>query len=220
METDDQSADTSKKDSSSSLDQSGESLQLDKDGLPELNQVPGMEIRFSKIPDKKWPENATPAEITKYNMDHSFVLENLLNSELYSKNSTAILGEIQFALICFLIGQVYDAFDQWKRLVHLCCYSDSALANHSALYNEFITMLHFELREIPEDFFVDIISKNNFLTSTLQVFFANLDNLEGKSEEIKNLKRKGVNFQKHLEKKFQWDFSTEDEEFAPVVVDL
>ncbi len=30
-------------------------------------------------------------------------------------------------------------------------------------------VLHFQLKEIPEDFFVDIVSRNNFLTATLQV---------------------------------------------------
>ena len=217
METD-HSVDSSQHDST--LDKSGDGLQLDKDGLPELTQVPGLEIRFSKIPEKKWPEGATPAEVTKYSMDHSYILENLLKSELYSKNNLAILGEIQFSFVCFLIGQVYDAFEQWKHLVHLLCYCDDALTNHSALYDQFITMLHFQVREIPEDFFVDIISRNNFLTSTLQVFFTNLDNLEGETDEIRNLKKKGRNFAKHLEKKFQWDFTTEDDEYAPVVVDL
>lgn len=31
-------------------------------------------------------------------------------------------------------------------------------------------MPHFQLKEIPEDFFVDIVSKNNFLTVVLQVW--------------------------------------------------
>jgi len=30
--------------------------------------------------------------------------------------------------------------------------------------------MHFQLQEIPEDFFVDIVSRNNFLTTTLQVY--------------------------------------------------
>ena len=34
----------------------------------------------------------------------------------------------------------------------------------------FTAMLHFQLKEIPEDFFVDIVSKNNFLTVVLQVW--------------------------------------------------
>ncbi len=33
-----------------------------------------------------------------------------------------------------------------------------------------VAVLHFQLQEIPEDFFVDIVSRNNFLTATLQVY--------------------------------------------------
>ena len=36
-------------------------------------------------------------------------------------------------------------------------------------YFAFLGVLHFQLMEIPKDFFVDIVSTNNFLTTTLQV---------------------------------------------------
>ena len=89
----------------------------------------------------------------------------------------------------------------------------------------------FQVREIPEDFFVDIISRNNFLTSTLRVFFSNLENLGdapaarsdvtvASDDVTAELQRKGRSFKKNLEKRFGWDFSTEDEEDAPVIVDL
>ena len=32
-----------------------------------------------------------------------------------------------------------------------------------------VAVLHFQLKEVPEDFFVDIVSRSNFLTVTLQV---------------------------------------------------
>lgn len=37
------------------------------------------------------------------------------------------------------------------------------------LYLGLITVLYHQLGEVPPDFFVDIVSQNNFLTSTLQV---------------------------------------------------
>lgn len=37
------------------------------------------------------------------------------------------------------------------------------------LYLGLIAVLYHQLGEIPPDFFVDIVSQNNFLTSTLQV---------------------------------------------------
>ena len=40
---------------------------------------------------------------------------------------------------------------------------------YSASGRVFPAVLHFQLKEIPDDFFVDIVSKHNFLTTTLQV---------------------------------------------------
>ena len=67
-------------------------------------------------------------------------------------NEVGVLGEIQFAFICFLTGQVYDGFEQWKKLVALLCSCDEALAKHPHLYEQFITVLHYHLAEVPEDF--------------------------------------------------------------------
>jgi A1 cistron-splicing factor AAR2 len=86
-----------------------------------------------------------------------------------------VLGELQYSFVCFLIGHVYDAFDQWKQLVALLCTCDAALRQHPTLFHELIGVLHFQLRETPEDFFVDIVSRDNFLTHTLQSFFTFCD---------------------------------------------
>ncbi len=29
-------------------------------------------------------------------------------------SQTEVLGELQFAFLCFLVGQNYDCFEQWK----------------------------------------------------------------------------------------------------------
>ena len=147
-------------------------------------------------------------------MDSSFALKTLINTT-YSKKETLLLGEIQFSFICFLIGQVYDAFDQWKKLVHLLCSSVDALKDMTDLYMNFISVLHFQVQEIPEDFFVDIVSTNNFLTSTLQEFFSNLEDGNGENK----LQQRGLKFRDHLTKKFKWDFTTEPDEYAPVIVE-
>lgn len=187
---------------------------LEQRGLPTLTTIAGTEMRFTEIPKQRYPDGASPQEITKHSMDSSYLLETLLKT-VYSENYSGILGEIQFAFICFLIGQVFDAFEQWKRLVHLLCSSESALNSHSELFMNFISMLHFQVHEIPEDFFVDIVSANNFLTSTLQEFFSNLDEGNGDSQ----LRQRGRKFREHLTKKFNWDFTAEPEDFAPVIVD-
>lgn len=43
------------------------------------------------------------------------------------------------------------------------------MVRHRSLYSNLISILYHQLGEIPADFFVDIVSQNNFLTSTLQV---------------------------------------------------
>lgn len=78
-------------------------------------------------------------------------------------------GELQFAFVCFLIGNVYDGFEHWKRLLALLCRSEEAMRKRKELYLGLIAVLYHQLGEIPPDFFVDIVSQNNFLTSTLQV---------------------------------------------------
>lgn len=185
------------------------------DRLPTINIKCESQMRFSSIPKQRYPPGSTPSQISRYSIDSSYALEQILEKH-YSTYSIGILGEIQFAFVCFIIGQVYDAFDQWKSLVHLLCSSGESIVSRNDLYQQFITMMHFQVREIPEDFFVDIVTANNFLTSTLQEFFSHLDN-----EEVNNaLRRKGKSFRENLTQKFKWDFTTEPDEFAPVVVDI
>ena len=153
----------------SELDEKGlepKSLREAESKLPNMAVNESSVLQFSKIPPK-FPSGAGPSDVTKYSMDSSYALEKMLDS-CYRGDENGILGEIQFSFICLLIGQVYDAFDQWKRLVHLVCSSEEALVKHENLFTSFITVLYFQVQEIPEDFFVDIVSQNNFLTTTLQ----------------------------------------------------
>lgn len=185
-----------------------------KPRLPKLKSVSGTRIKYTSIPKKKYPDGATPAEISKYSMDSSYTLDMVL-SERFDKDIYKLLGEVQFAFVCFLIGQNYDSFEQWKKLVHLLCTSGEAVTQYSDAYLSFITVLHFQVREIPSEFFVDIVTSNNFLVSTLHELFQNLleESVDGK------LKKKGLSFQKHLTDKFKWDFTSEPDDYAPVVVD-
>ncbi len=76
---------------------------------------------------------------------------------------------------------------------------------------------YFQIREVPDDFFVDIVSKNNFLVSLLANFFATVRSNEAIDTRLKD---RAVKFQANLSKKFDWDFDQELDEDAPVVVDL
>ena len=168
-------------------------------------------LRFTPLPFRHFPAGASPAQITKLSMDKSEVLE-----EIMAKSTVKdILGELQLAFITFLVGQVYDAFEQWKHLIHLLCSCVDAVDKHPDVFEAFIGVIHFQLLETPQDFFVDIVSRNNFLVDNLHRFFMTVQD----SAVSAKLKRKSQKFKEYLTKRFQWNFDEEPEEDAPVIVE-
>lgn len=93
----------------------------------------------------------------------------ILNMKKYQNLVFCLSGELQFAFVCFLSGNVYEGFEHWKRLLVLLCRAEEAMRERKELYLGLIAVLYHQLGEIPPDFFVDIVSQDNFLTSTLQV---------------------------------------------------
>ncbi|XP_015234733.1 PREDICTED: protein AAR2 homolog [Cyprinodon variegatus] len=192
-----------------------QSMREGLDRLPKMKQREGTELRFSVIPEKNYPPGASPAEITRCSMDLSYSLETVLKKS-YPDQPINLLGELQFAFVCFLVGNVYEGFEHWKRLMALLCRSEEAMRKRKELYLGLITVLYHQLGEVPPDFFVDIVSQSNFLTSTLQDFFQfatgpGVDSTLGKKAE---------KFKAHLTKKFCWDFDADLDDCAPVVVEL
>ncbi|XP_062871464.1 protein AAR2 homolog [Trichomycterus rosablanca] len=191
------------------------SMKEGMDRLPRMRQREGTELRFSQVPQHTYPPGATPAQITQCSMDLSYALNRLLESH-HKERPLDVLGELQFAFVCFLIGSVYEAFEHWKKLLALLCRSEEAMRGRSDLYLGLISVLYHQLGEIPPDFFVDIVSQNNFLTSTLQDFFQ----FAAGPGVDPTLRRRAEKFKAHLTKKFRWDFDADLEDCAPVVVEL
>jgi A1 cistron-splicing factor AAR2 len=181
------------------------SLQLDPDHV----------LRFSEISKRKYPPGSSPSDITKYSMDHSYVLSTMMK-DVYHSSFPELLGELQIAFVSFLIGHVFDAFEWWKSMVTLLCFSDEALSQHKDLFTGFISSLHFQLQEIPSDFFIDIVTKDNFLTITLQTFFSNLE--QSKTAD-RSLVKRGLQFRENLSKKYNWDFSADPLDSEPTIVE-
>lgn len=46
--------------------------------LPDLKPKPGTELRLTELPQKFFPDNASPAEITKHSLDTSYALDMML----------------------------------------------------------------------------------------------------------------------------------------------
>ncbi|XP_037336682.2 protein AAR2 homolog [Pungitius pungitius] len=196
-------------------DSACQSMREGLDRLPRMKPREGTEMRFSVIPEKKYPPGATPAEVTQCSLDQSYALETVLQRH-HQLQPLNLLGELQFAFVCFLIGNVYECFEHWKSLLALLCRSEGAMRKHKELYLGLIGVLYHQLGEIPPDFFVDIVSQSNFLTSTLQDFFQSA----GSSGVDGTLRKRAEKFKAHLTKKFRWDFEADLDECDPVVVEL
>jgi A1 cistron-splicing factor AAR2 len=195
------------------------SLKEAEQRLPQLSPIEGSELRFSKIPkDNELPFKATTtADITQHSIDRSSTFYAIMNKE----RPFELLGEVQFSFICFLIGQNYDGFEQWKSLIKLFCNCDEAIGVYPEFFISFLNILYFEFNEIPKDFFYDTLSRDNFLTIVLHNLFDNINGiqLDNDQQTIKlKLKSKANQFKLYLQEKFNFDFDTEPDEYAPVVV--
>jgi len=187
----------------------------DSDNLTDLTPRPGTNINYTQIPLSRYPPNPSAMEITKHNLDRSYQLE-LFIQQLGAEED--VLAELQFSFLCFLVGQNYSSFEHWKQLVDLLCGCADSILKHPKLFQDFITDLYFQMVEIPSDFFVDIVSQNNFLVKALTNFF---ENVKETGEVSADLKQKAQRFENCVMKKFGWCFADDlDEENLPVVVDL
>ena len=83
------------------------------------------------------------------------------------------------------------------------------------MYLDLIQVLYFQLKEIPEDFFIDIITSNNFLIICLHNLFDNIENAEN-DEHLVKLKEKARKFRKYLKEEL-FDFDNEPDEYAPTI---
>jgi len=75
----------------------------------------------------------------------------------------------------------------------------------------------FQIKEVPNDFFVDIVANDNFLVTILNRMFSYIRNNKDKINP--QLTSRIEKFAAHLSQKFHWVFDDEeDEEDKPVVV--
>ena len=70
--------------------------------------------------------------------------------------SESLLAELQFAFICFLIGQVWDGWEHWKRLVIAICKAEEFLKKYPQLYTEFLSVLYYQIEEVRKLLFYSI----------------------------------------------------------------
>uniref|UniRef100_UPI00358E3ABE protein AAR2 homolog n=1 Tax=Myxine glutinosa TaxID=7769 RepID=UPI00358E3ABE len=191
------------------------SLQEGEARLPAMHPVPGTELRFSLVPTRCFPSGASPAEVTRHSLDRSFALDSLIESK-YRGDEHAVLGELQFAFVCFWLCHVLEAFAHWKALLELLASSVLAATKRPRLYSDLVPVLYAQLQHVPEDMFVDIVASENFLTRTLHELFETLSN----SPVEPTLRQRASRFKEHLSRTYGWDFDSEPDDCAPVLVEL
>eukprot|EP00117_Sycon_ciliatum_P040469 scpid61810/ scgid29739/ Uncharacterized protein C20orf4 homolog len=189
-----------------------EEPKCEEDLLPAMKPLPDTIPRFSTFPEHNFPAGSSAAEISQHSMDRSYVLETMSNS-LHAEER--LLGELQLAFVFSILGHVYESFEHWRKLVEVFATCDSAMRKQPKLFCEFIAAVHFQLRDLPEDFFLDVSVKNNFFAVTLQRFFAAIE--EDSRVLDKSLVSRAAAFKQYLSEKFEWEFEDDD---APVVVEL
>lgn len=184
--------------------------------LPDLKPAPGAAMRFTEIPQDKYPPGSTPEEITKHYLDQSYTLDLMISQH---DEPLHIIGELQFAYLCFLIGHSLDAFEHWKNLVVLLCSCDEAIHKHRSVFFHFIRTIEIQIDEMPEEFLADIVMNKNLVYKKLREFFrtAYASKVDGRLQTMID------RFKENLTQKLQWDFTgldNDEEDERPVIVKL
>ncbi|KAJ1963270.1 hypothetical protein IWQ62_003271 [Dispira parvispora] len=131
-----------------------------------------------------FPPQSQGSERTMYSRDKSWLLRQLMD-QCWRNDYRRILGELQIAYVCLLMGQLYAGFEQWKAILHLVCLSEEAIVDYiDTLYPNFVDVLQNQLSECPEDFFADIIITDNFVAHLLALTKElSLEHSEGEEDE-------------------------------------
>ncbi|KAK4323939.1 hypothetical protein Pmani_005398 [Petrolisthes manimaculis] len=184
--------------------------------MPNMVPRPGTEVRFTKFPSKPYQDGATPSEVTRHCLDSTYSVRCMLEG---LESAKSLVAELQLAFVTFLVGQMWDGWEHWRALLSSLCRASQLIEEQPQLYNTLLSVLHFQINEVPEDLFVDIVESNNFLAAGMATLFTNLADAQANLPPA--LTRKAERFRAHLSTKFDWDLSLEDTgEDAPVVVEL
>mmetsp|Transcript_39536 Transcript_39536/g.112109 ORF Transcript_39536/g.112109 Transcript_39536/m.112109 type:complete len:435 (-) Transcript_39536:116-1420(-) len=81
--------------------------------------------RYSPLPLRVHMADLTAAELTAANMDKSAVLANLIATRLGGSHQE-LLAEFQMSFLNFVMGHSLEGYSQWKDFLHLMCSCSSA----------------------------------------------------------------------------------------------
>lgn len=179
------------------------------DLLPDLKPIPGTASNYTKLPDR-FPKTATPAEVSKHHLDSIAAVEELLS---LFESSDELLGEIQFAFVCYFSGGSVDGLAHWRKMLVLLAHSESATQKYTAFYRKYLKVLMAQLPELPEEMMTP--GPFNTVYQDTRRLLTNCSSTGGFSGEVEQM-------QKKLRRAMMWEFEDlleEDPEDLPVIVE-
>jgi A1 cistron-splicing factor AAR2 len=105
---------------------------------------------------------------TRWAQDKSWLLQDII------QRSVDILGELQLGFVALLVGQNYEGFEQWKRLIICCCFSQHAQQSpdYQPFFCQLVDVLIAQCEAMPKDFFLDMFLGDNFLKKSMKQMYA------------------------------------------------
>ncbi|KAL3665054.1 hypothetical protein V7S43_009688 [Phytophthora oleae] len=170
-------------------------------------------VRFTAL--QKTRKDLAAGARTAYHFDRSERLEELIETE-FGGDWKELIGELQLSFLVFLQLSSLAALEQWKQFIALMCSCERALTTHVLLFLAFIKLFQTQLEQIPEDFFQDEMTSENFVSPCLLSLLELIEDDDSPAQ----LRQKAVHLRQLLASRFHWDSNVELEldEFAPVVV--
>lgn len=129
-----------------------------------------------KLPDAPGQQGLGGEEVTKMNVDKSEVLLFYIRNhykckicvDFSFKALDFFIAKFQIAFLFFLIGESLEAFEEWKFMCTLLCQSHSFLELHPKYLERFVNAFKHQMTQLPDDFFVADLSKDNFITECIK----------------------------------------------------
>eukprot|EP00033_Pygsuia_biforma_P004863 GCRY01005332.1.p1 GENE.GCRY01005332.1~~GCRY01005332.1.p1 ORF type:complete len:282 (+),score=24.94 GCRY01005332.1:74-847(+) len=92
------------------------------------------------------PKGLSGEALSHARLDGSATLIQLLRTA-YSNDETLLLGEIQYAFILLLYSEMLEGLEQWKASIALMCSVETALPQHTRLFEQLCALLYFQLKK-------------------------------------------------------------------------
>jgi hypothetical protein len=197
-------------------------------------------VFFTDIPTRKLIHGYSEQQITRSNFDKSTILDEISKKSAFKESNDNLqfyqmfLGECQFAFILFYLGQNYEGFEQWKKIVYLLCHWEEAMTAQRDLFTSFIPVIYEQLDQLPNDFFDSEVPggiyfednkkskttsiQDNFIFESLNTFYEiwMSEPIDGRKIS-KKIKSRAKKLQSLMIDKFGVNISTEEERLSSLI---